>query len=183
MRAAEVRPDGAAIRWVELPGAEPPRVYVHGLGSSSAPYYAEAVARPALAGFRSLLIDLLGFGVSDRPDDASYTLDEHADLLAEALTQAKAAPADVIAHSMGGGVAVLLASRHPHLVERLVLVDSHLDRHTYDAASASWAMARQSEEEFLSRGGSASWSWPGGTGPPRCGWPEERHSIARRWTC
>ncbi|MGI5158475.1 alpha/beta fold hydrolase [Microbispora sp. CA-102843] len=152
MRAARVRPDGTTIRWVELPGAEPPRVYVHGLGSSSAPYYAEAAAHPALAGFRSLLVDLLGFGISDRPDDAAYTLEEHADLLAEALTQAKAVPADVVAHSMGGGVAILLAARHPHLVERLVLVDSHLDRHTYDPASASWKMAGYGEEEFVAEG-------------------------------
>lgn len=56
MRAAQVRPDGTTIRWVELPGAEPPRVYVHGLGASSAPYYAEAAVHPALAGFRSLLL-------------------------------------------------------------------------------------------------------------------------------
>ncbi|MFF4124124.1 alpha/beta fold hydrolase [Microbispora rosea] len=152
MRAAQVRPDGTTIRWVELPGAEPPRAYVHGLGSSSAHYYAEAVAHPALAGFRSLLVDLLGFGISDRPADAAYTLDEHADLLAEALIRAQAVPADVVAHSMGGGVAILLADRHPHLVERLVLVDSHLDRYTYDPASASCMMAGYSEEEFLAEG-------------------------------
>lgn len=61
-------------------------------------------------------------------------------------------PADVIAHSMGGGVAILLAARHPYLVRRLVLVDSHLDRQTYDPASASWKMAGYSEEQFLTEG-------------------------------
>ncbi len=140
------------MRWVELPGAEPPRVYAHGLGSSSAPYYAEAAAHPALSGFRSLLIDLLGFGVSDRPADAAYTLEEHADLLAEVMTQANATPADVVAHSMGGGVAILLASRHPHLVDRLVLVDSHLDHHTPDPTTTPWKMVGYSEEEFLKEG-------------------------------
>ena len=110
MRGAQVRPDGTTIRWVELPGIEPTRVYLHGLGATSPAYYATVATNPALAGRRSLLLDLLGHGISDRPADASYTLEEHADLLAVALTAAEVSAAEVIAHSMGGAVAIVLAA-------------------------------------------------------------------------
>jgi pimeloyl-ACP methyl ester carboxylesterase len=152
MRDAQVRPDGARMRWVELPGAEPTRVYVHGLGASSAPYYTAAATHRALAGHRSLLIDLLGFGLSDRPADFGYTLEEHADALAEALRRADVESADVIGHSMGGAVAVVLAARHPRLVARLVLVDPNLDPATPATSSASSGIAAYSEEDFLAHG-------------------------------
>ncbi|MDP9850038.1 hypothetical protein [Streptosporangium lutulentum] len=44
MHTAIVHPSGAKIRWVELPGTGPARVYVHGLGACAAPYFAAAVA-------------------------------------------------------------------------------------------------------------------------------------------
>lgn len=88
MRTATVTPEGDRIRWVELPGREPTRVYVHGLGSTSPAYFTEAAVNPLLAGHRSLLIDLLGHGISDRPTGFDYTLESHADALAAALTSA-----------------------------------------------------------------------------------------------
>ncbi|MGW4960308.1 alpha/beta fold hydrolase [Nonomuraea sp. NPDC004186] len=153
MHDAVVHPSGARIRWVELPGAEPSRVYVHGLGATSAPYYAEVAAHPLLPQHRSLLIDLLGFGISDRPRDFAYTLETHADALAEALRKAGVAGASVIAHSMGGAVAIVLASRHPELIANLVLVDADLD--PYPPASVrpgGSGIASYTEEAFVSHG-------------------------------
>jgi pimeloyl-ACP methyl ester carboxylesterase len=149
MRGAQVRPDGTTIRWVELPGTEPTRVYLHGLGASSPAYYAAVATSPALAGRRSLLMDLLGHGISDRPADASYTLEEHADLLATALTAAGVGAAEVIAHSMGGAVAIVLAARHPHLVSALVLVDATLDAQPPGVG----IHARYTEERFVAGDG------------------------------
>ena len=150
MRSAQLDPDGTTMRWVELAGAAPTRVYLHGLGSSSAPYYTPAANHPALAGHRSLLVDLLGFGISDRPDGFDYSLGGHADALAAALTQAGVDAADVVGHSMGGAVAIVLAERHPRLVERLVLVDANLDPSV--PGSASSAIAGYTETAFLTHG-------------------------------
>src|SRR5689334_3324355 len=109
MRDAQVTPGGARIRWVEFPGdTRHTRVYLHGLGASSAPYFAATAVHPALAGPRSLLIDMLGFGISDRPGDFDYTLEGHADTVARALEAARVQAADVVAHSMGGAVAIVL---------------------------------------------------------------------------
>jgi pimeloyl-ACP methyl ester carboxylesterase len=123
---AQVRPD-ARMRWVELPGADPARVYVHGLGSSSPAYFAGTATHPAAERRRSLLVDLLGYGISDRPADFSYTLADQAGMLAAALDAAGVRAAEVVAHSMGGSVAVLLAAHRPDLVSRLVAVEANLD--------------------------------------------------------
>jgi pimeloyl-ACP methyl ester carboxylesterase len=127
MRDAMVSPGDARMRWIETPGDEPTRVYVHGLGATAAAYFAGVAARPELAGHRSLFIDLLGFGLSDRPAEFGYTLLDHADALARALDAAGVSAADVVAHSMGGAVAIVLADRRPDLVARLVLIEANLD--------------------------------------------------------
>ncbi|MFI6106713.1 alpha/beta fold hydrolase [Streptomyces sp. NPDC051310] len=150
MRSAAVTAGDDRIRWVELPGREPTRVYVHGLGATSPAYFTQVAVDPRLGGHRSLLIDLLGHGHSDRPTDFDYTLESHADALAAALRSAGVGQAEVIAHSMGGSVAIVLASRHPGLVSRLVLIDSNLDPVPPDAAAVgSSGIAAHSEEEFL----------------------------------
>lgn len=152
MRSARVTPSGDRIRWVELPGADPTRVYVHGLGATSPAYFTESAVHPLLAGRRSLLIDMLGFGISDRPGAFDYTLDAHADALAAAMEAAGAAGAELIAHSMGGSVAIVLAARHPHLVSRLVLVDANLDPVVPARGPGSAGIASYTEEEFLAGG-------------------------------
>ncbi|MFC8716222.1 alpha/beta fold hydrolase [Kitasatospora sp. NPDC057198] len=154
MRTVEVTPGGALMRWIEIPGDRArPRVYLHGLGAAAAPYYAAAVARPELAGTRSLLVDLLGFGTSDRPTDFDYTLEQHADAVAALLAAAGVRGADVIGHSMGGAVAVLLAARHPHLAARLVLVDPSLDPGTPRRGRAGGSgIASYTEDEYLAGG-------------------------------
>ncbi|GAB2578315.1 alpha/beta hydrolase [Streptomyces capparidis] len=166
MRAAQVTDDGACLRWTEIPGdAEPPRVYVHGLGAASGPYFAATAAHPALTGHRSLLVDLLGFGISDRPESFGYTLEEHADALAAALRTAGVRGADVIAHSMGGAVAIVLAARHPELAGRLVLVDANLDPvPVVRDRPGSSGIAAYTEEEFT-----------GG------GWREVRDRVGPHW--
>jgi pimeloyl-ACP methyl ester carboxylesterase len=150
-----VTAEGDRIRWIEIPGRPEgrPRVYLHGLGASAGPYFTAVVADPALAGHRSLLVDLLGFGISDRPESFPYTLEAHADALAAALRAAGVEGADVVGHSMGGAVAMVLAHRHPGLVARLVLVDANLDAQAVVRGRAgSSGIAAYTEEEFVSGG-------------------------------
>ncbi|MBF8189204.1 alpha/beta fold hydrolase [Nonomuraea sp. K274] len=153
MHDAIVHPSGARMRWVELPGADPARVYVHGLGATSAPYYAGVATHPLLPRRRSLLIDLLGFGISDRPRDFTYTLEAHADALAEALRKAGVEGTAVIAHSMGGSVATVLAARHGELVSNLILVDANLDPYPPAPVQPGGSgIASYTEESFVSHG-------------------------------
>ncbi|GGY98850.1 alpha/beta hydrolase [Streptomyces olivaceoviridis] len=142
---------GSRIRWTEVPGAEPARVYLHGLGAMSAVYHAHIAARPELARRRSLFVDLPGHGTSDRPQDFGYTLEDHADAVATALDAAKVAGAELIAHSMGGAVAVVLAHRRPDLVSRLVLTEANLDAFPPPTAGSS-GIAAYEEDEFVEGG-------------------------------
>jgi pimeloyl-ACP methyl ester carboxylesterase len=150
VRYALVPPGGDRMRWVEIPGVEPARVYLHGLGASSPVYFAAATAHPLLAGRRSLLLDLLGFGISDRPTAFPYTLEAHADAVAAALRSAGVDGAEVIGHSMGGSVAIVLAARHPELVSGLVLIDANLDPTTPGPRPSG--LLAFTEQEFLDGG-------------------------------
>ncbi|MFI9782957.1 alpha/beta fold hydrolase [Kitasatospora sp. NPDC051984] len=152
MRHALVTPNADRIRWVEIPGEEPARLYLHGLGASSPVYWAAAAAHPLLTGRRSLLLDLLGFGISDRPTDFTYTLEAHADAVATALEAAGVTQAEVVAHSLGGAVAILLAARHPRLVSKLLLVDAVLDPAPPVPEPGSSAIHTFTEPEFLADG-------------------------------
>ncbi|GAB7102409.1 alpha/beta hydrolase [Streptomyces phaeofaciens JCM 4814] len=148
MRQVEFDGCGSRVRWTETPGAEPARVYVHGLGAASAVYHAHVAARPELAGRRSLFVDLPGHGISDRPENFGYTLEEHADALAAALDAARVTGAELVGHSMGGSVAVVLAHCRPDLVRRLVLTEANLDPFPPPTAGSS-GIASFTEEEFL----------------------------------
>ncbi|MFD1933108.1 alpha/beta fold hydrolase [Nonomuraea mangrovi] len=127
MKDAVAGPDGAKIRWVEIGGDEPARVCVHGAGAQAAAYFTHVMTLPSVARRRTLMMDLLGFGLSDRPADFGYQLEDHADALARALDAAGVSGAEVIGHSMGGAVAIVLAARRPDLVSRLVLAEAVLD--------------------------------------------------------
>lgn len=141
------------VRYADLPGDGPALVFVHGLGCASSHDYPEVAAHASLAGRRRLLVDLPGFGFSDRPDDFAYTIDAHADVLA-ALTAVVAPGAfDLFGHSMGGAVAIALASREGARVRRLVLGEPNLD----DGGGAfSRPVAARGEADYVARGHDAA---------------------------
>lgn len=141
------------VRFLDLPGAGPALVFVHGLGCASSHDYPEVAAHASLAHRRRLLVDLPGHGYSDRPGDFAYTIDAHADALA-ALTDAVAPDAfDLFGHSMGGAVAIALAARERSRVRRLVLSEPNLD----DGGGAfSRPVAARSEADYVARGHDAA---------------------------
>ncbi|HEX7060100.1 MAG TPA: alpha/beta fold hydrolase [Solirubrobacterales bacterium] len=83
---------------------------------------------PALARrHRVIALDLLGHGGSEKPD-SGYSIENQADLIAEALGRLDVQQAEVVGHSLGGPVSIALAEQSPQLVERLVIIDSVPDR-------------------------------------------------------
>ncbi|MFE6129335.1 alpha/beta fold hydrolase [Streptomyces sp. NPDC056437] len=154
MRQARFDEQGSFIRWTEAAGDGPPRVYLHGLGAASAAYHAHIAADPELAGRRSLFVDLPGHGLSDRPADFGYTLEGHAAALAAALDEADVRGGEIVGHSMGGAVAIVLAYRRPDLVARLIITEANLDPDPPLTAGSS-GISSYSEEEFVTGGGFA----------------------------
>ena len=130
------------IAWLEAaPSAgsdAPPVVLVHGLGTSDR-WWTPTI--PVLAErYRVLAVDLVGFG---RSAGQPVQLDVAADELAAWAHAIGLERAAWVGHSMGGQVTIDLAARHPHLVERLVLVDAaglpvskQVSRHLLNAVRA-----------------------------------------------
>src|SRR6266536_2354204 len=101
-------------------GRGDPLVLVHGAGTSGAIWRR---SMPLLAERRRAIApDLPGYGGSP-PAGPGFALEEVTDQLVAGLRDAGVpAPYDLVGHSMGGAVSILLAASHPALVRRLVLV-------------------------------------------------------------
>ena len=67
----------AGIAYHDLGGPGPVCVYLHGLGSASSADYPAIAGHQLLAPYRSILIDLLGFGFSDRAESFSHIVTLH----------------------------------------------------------------------------------------------------------
>jgi pimeloyl-ACP methyl ester carboxylesterase len=117
----------AHLRYFDLPGAEPVCVYLHGLGCAASSDFPPVAVRPPLNRHRSLLVDFLGFGYSDRPAPFSYSLPDHARTVALLLDHLGLAGCALIGHSMGGSAAITLAAERPDLVSALVAAEANLD--------------------------------------------------------
>jgi pimeloyl-ACP methyl ester carboxylesterase len=137
------------LRYIDLPGEKTPLVYLHGVGCASSMDFPEVVTKPALAGYRSLLVDFLGFGFSDRPPGFGYTIEDHAQTVEELLDHLKVKDCVVIGHSMGGAVAITLATNRPDLVSRLIIAEGNLDP---GGGLVTKTVAGQSESEFETAG-------------------------------
>lgn len=96
-----------------------PVVFLHGLFGQGKNF--ATIARALEPAHRSLMVDLPDHGASPwtgRVDQAAM-----ADAVAATVRSLEDGPVDVVGHSLGGKVAMLLALRHPELVRRLVVVD------------------------------------------------------------
>ena len=118
-RAAATLPDGRAISGLLWGDGPPSLVLLHGGAQNAHTYDTLALAMGgALAAF-----DLPGHGHSDGPSAAGIDPAAHADDIAVAISALCAPRVTLVGMSLGGLVAIELADRHPHLVERLVLID------------------------------------------------------------
>ena len=98
-------------------------VLLHGFATSGFLWRAVAPAL-ALGGHTAFAVDLLGYGESDRPLEADYSITAQAEYLDRALTALRVARATLVGLDIGGGVAQRLAVTRAARVERLVLINS-----------------------------------------------------------
>lgn len=116
--------DGHRIHYyISGPASGPPIVLVHGLGGR-AEDFANLTPYLEKSGYRVYAPDLLGFGQSEEPVDASYSISEQADLMVDFFDAVGLRRTDLAGWSMGGWIAQKVAVDHPDRVSRLVLMDS-----------------------------------------------------------
>jgi pimeloyl-ACP methyl ester carboxylesterase len=110
--------DGVELH-AEVTGTGDPLVILHGLFGSARNW--GAIARALGETHRVHALDLRNHGSSPWTPTMSYA--EMAADVARYIDDHGLEPSAVLGHSMGGKVAMLLALLHPHLVDRLLVVD------------------------------------------------------------
>ena len=118
----------AGHRWVYAQRAAaradaPTIVMVHGFTGSKENWY--PLARALGDDYRLLIPDLPGWGQSQRRRGVAYGFERqaaHVEAFIRALSPD--APVVLLGHSMGGGIAALVAARHPQRIAAVGLIDA-----------------------------------------------------------
>jgi 2-hydroxymuconate-semialdehyde hydrolase len=124
MRGEFVDLDGARLYYYAAGtrGAGEPVVLIHGFPTSG--HLWTEVVPFVPAGHRVVVVDLLGFGRSDRPRTHLVSVQAHADRAIQLFDTLGIRQACVVGHDVGGGVAQAIAVGYPDRVSRLCLIDS-----------------------------------------------------------
>ena len=146
MKAVHLADDRAFLRYIEIPGEDPPLLWLHGWQCSSTGELMPAAVRAPLRGRRSLLIDFLGHGYSDKPLDFAYGLEDHARTVVTLIDALGLSECGLVGHSMGGAVAILVAAARPTVVSLLVMAEGHVGPEGDDGLDG------QTEDQFAERG-------------------------------
>lgn len=104
--------------YFEATGKGEPLLLLHGWGGCA------ASMKPLAGGLQDIRsiynVDFPGFGQSSHPKEP-WSVTEYTECLASFMKLAGIDKADIIAHSFGGRVTLLLAATHPELVGKIVI--------------------------------------------------------------
>jgi pimeloyl-ACP methyl ester carboxylesterase len=116
------RVNGARIHYQEA-GDENARriILIHGFISSNL-IWSHVLEPLADKGFRVIAPDLPGYGYSDKPAGAEYTIAEQAQAVVAFMDRLGIGKAVICGASYGGAVAATIALDYPERVEKLILV-------------------------------------------------------------
>ena len=103
-------------------GQGPVIVMVHGNPTWSY-YYRRAVSLLSKT-HRVIVIDHMGCGFSDKPQDYQYTLDNHRNNLFKLLEHLKVIKYSLMVHDWGGAIGVGCAAMAPERIEKLVVLNT-----------------------------------------------------------
>jgi pimeloyl-ACP methyl ester carboxylesterase len=116
--------DGVRLHYIER-GSGRPLILLHGNGSMIQDFESSGLIDLAARDYRVIVFDRPGFGHSQRPRNVVWTPAAQADLFKDALAHLGVEKAIVLGHSWGASVAIALASRHPSMVEALILASGY----------------------------------------------------------
>jgi pimeloyl-ACP methyl ester carboxylesterase len=120
-----VQANGVRTNYLEAGAGEESVLLIHGSGPGVSAYGNWRLVLPGLAkDFRVIAPDMVGFGYSERPQDARYDLDTWADQAVGVLDALGIDQAHLVGNSFGGTIALRVAVKHPDRVKKLVLMGS-----------------------------------------------------------
>ena len=114
--------DGLRIHYQEFgePTA-PTMILIHGYSASTFTWN-NAAPKLAQQGFRVFVVDLIGFGFSEKPAWSDYTIDTQARMIVRFMNRVGVGRATLVGSSYGGAIALSVALDNAERVEKLVLV-------------------------------------------------------------
>ncbi|MDR3468582.1 MAG: alpha/beta hydrolase [Xanthobacteraceae bacterium] len=118
--------DGIRTHYFEE-GRGPALILLHGGGAGADSYGNWRATLPLFAAhFRTIAVDMVGFGKTDKPDPATFEFSQAARVAhLRAFMKALEIPSAIlVGNSMGGATALGLASQSPELVTQLILMGS-----------------------------------------------------------
>ena len=85
MKSLHIKEYDALVSYYDLGEGENVLVYLPGLNSPAMPYFADVVYHPSLSGYRSILIDYFGCGMSEFPSSFDHQMESHAKVVLDIL--------------------------------------------------------------------------------------------------
>src|ERR1044071_1183199 len=116
------RVSGVRIHYQEAGDEQAPPIILFRSFISSNLIWSHVLKPLAQKGFRAIAPDLPGYGYSEKPRDAEYTIDEQAHSVIGLMDRLGIRKALIAGASYGGAVAATLALDYPERVEKLILV-------------------------------------------------------------
>jgi pimeloyl-ACP methyl ester carboxylesterase len=121
--------DGTRIHYQEAGPENGPVVFlIHGFCASNL-IWSEVFLGIAAAGYRVIAPDLIGFGFSEKPGNAEYTIEMQARMIVRLMDELGIERASLVGSSYGGAVAAFCALDYSDRVEKLCLVDAVINNH------------------------------------------------------
>ena len=124
MRGEFVEVSGARLYYYAAGsrGKGDPVIFIHGFPTSS--HLWRDVVPLVPAGHRMVVLDLLGYGRSDRPGTHELSITAHGGRVLALMDALRIRRAALVGHDLGGGIAQQLAVDHPERVSRIALISS-----------------------------------------------------------
>lgn len=101
---------------------KPPILLIHGFASST--YTFNRLIPLLETSFSVIAIDLPGFGKSEKSASFQYSFENYANLIAECIDYFNLKQVYIVAHSMGGQIALYTAKIIPEKINKLILLCS-----------------------------------------------------------
>lgn len=105
-------------------GEGPAVVMLHGSGPGASAWsnFKLNVDAVVAAGHRAILIDMVGFGYSSKPEGCDYTTKLFADNVKATLDHLGIEQCSLLGNSLGGAICIRLALDYPQLVTQLIMM-------------------------------------------------------------
>lgn len=103
-------------------GQGQPILMLHGNPTWS--FYYRNLVHSFSSKFRTIVPDHLGCGMSDKPQDYEYTLENHINNVSQLVRFLGLKKIILVVHDWGGAIGLGLATRHPELFDKIVILNT-----------------------------------------------------------